>query len=582
MDTEFSTPSKGSNHRSGPCGDSDNNNGNNCASASSSVTADITVTSAVNVSDMPSFSSSDNDDLGSFGHSYGLDKYTNDSGYDTDEESITSQKSNKTTETSASTISLPQDLTHAFAATLPDSQKDAVAVEDSSSSSTDYHEQDALLPLQSSMIGRQSSDMGYFDDFVEEPVLILGVDISHLSPRMQFVVCASGVFGFNLMYGYLQELIAVQILSRQLGLFLAMFQFTGYTCFSYLLQTYVYKKHQTTTQRKRQSSDSKPLGTNVMVAVPFLAYLGLSLLRAVDLAMTNMAMQYINYPAKTLMKSSRVVFTMIFGVFIARKKYLLMDYFVVMCMVTGLAIFMHADATSSAVFQPIGVIMLTVSLLCDGAISNMSESIMTNYGVGQDEFIFRMYSIALVAITAAAAVKGDLQVGLKWLMEPGTYDEMQQGLSAEDATWSAPGKFLVMLLFSTMGFFGSSCSAAITKHFGALTMSITSTARKATTLFLSFLLFNNVCTTEHIAGVIVFITALLAKSFRRSKDSAGRPRQRSSYKDLELQIDTNPKVGGRSPARTASGSSIISRRSLSSPCSKNGTPGRRANAFKFS
>jgi len=70
-----------------------------------------------------------------------------------------------------------------------------------------------------------------------------------------------------------------------------------------------------------------------------------------------------------------------------------------------------------------------------------------------------------------------------------------------------------------MGFFGSSCSAAITKNFGALTMSITSTTRKAGTLFLSFVIFKNECTFEHIGGMIVFISALLAKSFRRKNKS---------------------------------------------------------------
>lgn len=66
-----------------------------------------------------------------------------------------------------------------------------------------------------------------------------------------------------------------------------------------------------------------------------------------------------------------------------------------------------------------------------------------------------------------------------------------------------------------MGFFGSSCSAAITKNFGALTMSITSTARKATTLFVSFLVFDNECTLEHVVGICIFISALTAKSLRR-------------------------------------------------------------------
>jgi solute carrier family 35 (adenosine 3'-phospho 5'-phosphosulfate transporter), member B3 len=226
-------------------------------------------------------------------------------------------------------------------------------------------------------------------------------------------------------------------------------------------------------------------------------------------------MQYINYPAKTLMKSSRVVFTMIFGVLIQRKVYKRADYLIVVMMVAGLATFMHADASSSAVFHHMGVIMLVVSLFCDGAISNVSETIMNQHGVGQDEFIFRLYSIALMAITAAAAVKGDFTAGMLWMFQPGTYQQFLDNAPMEERTWSVPGKIIIMVLFSSMGFFGSSCSAAITKNFGALTMSITSTARKATTLFLSFFLFHNVCTMEHVVGIAMFITALTAKSLRR-------------------------------------------------------------------
>ena len=197
---------------------------------------------------------------------------------------------------------------------------------------------------------KSTSDLEFFDDLVSDPVLVLGVDISHLSRRAQFLVCATGVFSFSLLYGYLQELISVQLCNRQLGLFLAMMQFIGYTLWSYLLRTYVYNKH--------SSASTKNTSSKLLLEVPFLMYLGLSLLRAVDLGMTNMAMQYVNYPAKTLMKSSRVVFTMMFGVLVARKRYRPLDYLVVFLMVAGLAIFMHADANSSAVFDYIGILML--------------------------------------------------------------------------------------------------------------------------------------------------------------------------------------------------------------------------------
>ncbi|KAL3905317.1 MAG: hypothetical protein SGILL_009726 [Bacillariaceae sp.] len=440
-----------------------------------------------------------------------------------------------------------------------------------------------------------SSDIEFYEDLISDPVLVLGVDITHLPRNSQFLICATGVFFFSLLYGYLQELLSVELCSRQLGLYLAMVQFIGYTFLAFLLNNYVYKKQ---TKRRNNMLTPKtgngskaaapahvPSGNSLSsfssstakIAVPFALYLGLSMLRAVDLAMTNLAMQFINYPAKTLMKSSRVVFTMIFGVLITHKRYKLMDYAIVLCMVFGLAVFMHADATSSAVFQPLGVIMLTISLLCDGAITNMSESIMTNYGVGQDEFIFRMYSIALVAIIGAAAVKGDLTAGLVWMLQPGTYEEQLQNVPLEERSWSAGGKMMAMIVFSSMGFFGSSCAAAITKQFGALAMSITSTARKATTLFLSFLLFNNECTVQHIVGIVIFIASLTVKSLRRKNKNRGDKRSSAAKMLTDLEL------GGGHLSRNTSFISVDSGDEMINVAeSRTGRAGRRKNALVVS
>jgi len=342
-------------------------------------------------------------------------------------------------------------------------------------------------------------------------LVVLGIDISDLSRKTQFITCATGVFGFSLVYGYLQELISVTLCNRQLGLFLAMIQFTGYTFLSSLMFTYV-------SPNKRTINSTTNLNNTHKKKVPIRYYLFLAFLRAIDAALTNMAMAYINYPAKTLMKSSRVVFTMIFGTLFGRKTYSVVDYSIGTLMVSGLVVFMHADANSSAIFEPIGITMLTVSLLCDGAVSNLSEQLMNQYDVGQDEFIYHLYSITTLGILAAATIRGDLTSGLAFFQIPGTLSEIENGLVDNGTfSWSVGGKVFAIVIFSTAGFFGSSCSAAITKEFGALTMSITSTARKATTLFLSFALFNHVCTLEHVVGTVLFITALVAKSLKTSR-----------------------------------------------------------------
>lgn len=151
-----------------------------------------------------------------------------------------------------------------------------------------------------------TGDLEFFEDMITEPVLVLGIDISHLPIASQFSVCAAGLFFFSLLYGYLQELLSVQLCSRQLGLFLAMTQFTGYTVLAYIMRNFVYKKQQSFKQRmfdqqalllgnsssdinQSMIDDQNEKRTKMFDAkhVPLALYLGLSLLRAIDLAMVR-------------------------------------------------------------------------------------------------------------------------------------------------------------------------------------------------------------------------------------------------------------------------------------------------------
>jgi adenosine 3'-phospho 5'-phosphosulfate transporter B3 len=205
----------------------------------------------------------------------------------------------------------------------------------------------------------------------------------------------------------------------------------------------------------------------------------------------------------------------------------------------------------------------------------MSENIMTQYGVGQDEFIFRMYSIALVAIVGAATVKGDLTAGLVWMLQPGTYEQQLNNVPVEERSWSAGGKIMTIILFSSMGFFGSSCAAAITKQFGALAMSITSTARKAMTLFLSFLLFDNECTYQHILGIVIFIASLTAKSLRRKNKNRGNKR---SARETQKMLNDLELGGGHLSRNTSFISTDSGDEGISLTESRTGRAGRRKNA----
>lgn len=126
------------------------------------------------------------------------------------------------------------------------------------------------------------------------------------------------------------------IFDKKLSLFLAFTQFLGYMVLS--LGVFLRQKIIDTKLSPRE------ILTIFFKRIPWLKFLQIAFLRTLDLSLTNTSMQYVSYPTKTLMKSSRVIFTMIFGSFIMGKRHKRSDYLIVITMVLGLGIFIVAES----------------------------------------------------------------------------------------------------------------------------------------------------------------------------------------------------------------------------------------------
>jgi drug/metabolite transporter (DMT)-like permease len=363
---------------------------------------------------------------------------------------------------------------------------------------------------------------------------LFGFDISHVQRDHQFLVCLICLFTFSLCYGYLQELLSVHVFSRKLTLFLSTVQFGGYTMFCSLIRNMSIPEDLVADMPDKVSTKRRE--------VPPSKYIVLALLRAVELGLTNLALAYLNYPLKTMLKSSRVITTMLTGCWLQKKTYRQVDFVTVAFMVLGIGIFLRADATSDTiVFHWFGVLLLGISNLCDGAIVNVSEGVMKDYNVCQDEFIFQVYSLATCAIAVVAAMVGELDEGVLWMSTPGTYQDFL--LDEAEPAWSAPGKWAVVLLFGLSGYMALYFSQTLVKHFGALTMSITNTSRRSTTMFLSVFLFDNVLTLTHLLGIFMFAVGLVGKVLLQF--SAG-PQTAPHFSWLRRPILMKRKISGLS------------------------------------
>ena len=321
-----------------------------------------------------------------------------------------------------------------------------------------------------------------------QPMRVLGVDLTAWSATGQYLFCAALMCAFLLMYGVLQEKIVVQVFRRRFGLFVTLLQFTGYSAFA-LLNRLLFQ------ERIRR--------------VPMRYYVCLGAAQAVMQGLTNLSMMYLNYPAKVLFKSSRMVCTILVGALFWGRKYSRTDYCVALLMIMGLGVFVTADAQSSPDYHPTGVALICVSLTMDAVALNFQEQIMRSFEGSHDEMVLYTYGWGAVFLAITTTFTGNLAKGLAFL---------QGGMSNDDvgAQPVLADVIFQMMLFTACGFIGVSLVTALTKRFGALISALTTTARKAMTLMLSFVIFPKPVATGHVVGSLLLIFAMLFRVINRA------------------------------------------------------------------
>ncbi|KAH9732195.1 UDP-galactose/UDP-glucose transporter 2 [Citrus sinensis] len=192
---------------------------------------------------------------------------------------------------------------------------------------------------------------------------------------------------------------------------------------------------------------------------PWKTYVKLSAVLMGSHGLTKGSLAFLNYPAQLMFKSTKVLPVMVMGAFIPglRRKYPAHEYVSALLLVVGLILFTLADAQTSPNFSMIGVIMISGALIMDSFLGNLQEAIFTmNPETTQMEMLF------------CSTV-----VGLPMLIPP-------------------------MLLTGELFKAWNSCSQV-------------TTARKAVTLLLSYLIFTKPLTEQHGTGLLLIAMGITLK-----------------------------------------------------------------------
>ena len=314
---------------------------------------------------------------------------------------------------------------------------------------------------------------------------MLSIEVGHLTSTQQYAACTVVLFFFTIVYGYLQELVVVHLFAKRHGLFVTLLQLASYTLLAGI---------------------SLAVSGDAERRIPRRYVVVLAVGQAAMQSLSNLSMRYINYPAKVLFKSSRVVPTMLFGVVFMRKRHAWREVAVVLMMVAGLVIFMLADvhaATRSrhpASFEMAGVCLICCSLVIDAAIINLQEQLFARYQPSEEELVYASYSGGSLLLLIISLVTGEFRAGFAFLAGGGgpwggrrvRGGGARGGDGASDGDRGGGGMahaLFIVFIFSATGFAGVSAVAALRAR-GA--SSPRSRRPRPTCVALSFLLFQAV------------------------------------------------------------------------------------------
>ncbi|XP_068634882.1 UDP-galactose/UDP-glucose transporter 2-like isoform X1 [Aristolochia californica] len=339
----------------------------------------------------------------------------------------------------------------------------------------------------------------------EQTRSLFGITLSGRPVWQQFLICSSGFF-----FGYLVNGICEEYVYNRLQ-FSYGWYFTFIQGFVYLVLIY-----------------TQGFTTKQMVN-PWKTYVKLSAVLMGSHGLTKGSLAFLNYPAQLMFKSTKVLPVMIMGAVITglRRKYPLREYLSAVLLVVGLILFTLADAQTSPNFSVVGVIMVSGALVMDSFLGNLQEAIFkvnteTTQVILTDlpkllfySLIFVLRLLIFIFYMQMEMLFCSTVVGLLFLIPP-------MLLTGELFTaWKSCSQHLYVygvLVFEAMAtFVGQVSVLSLIALFGAATTAMVTTARKAVTLLLSYLVFTKPLTEQHGTGLLLIAMGITLKLLPEDK-----------------------------------------------------------------
>lgn len=346
--------------------------------------------------------------------------------------------------------------------------------------------------------------------------------LDSLPPNQQIILLSFLMFLFFGMHNILQEAI-VNLLSESSGiingssmakngtLMLGYAEVIGVTFFSYLERV-----HLTTEGGLERKA-------------PLRAYPLLTACLFASSSLSNLSLSYINFPTKVVFRSCKLVPTMIIATIVNRRVFQSYEYLSALSICAGLVVFAMADYSLDPMqYQPIGLVLVGGSVVADAILPNAQEHLF-KAGSSRLEVTFYSNLFSFFAMTIMTLSNGCLPEFLRGLTMDGRLA-------------------MYFAVYTVLSYISISCYMTLVKRFGGVTAVVLTTARKAMTLALSFLLFPKGFSWLYVYGSMLVLGAVMIAGICKKLEYQREQQQQQLSKDDESWKNRNRNGEGR--ART--------------------------------
>lgn len=236
---------------------------------------------------------------------------------------------------------------------------------------------------------------------------------------------------------------------------------------------------------------------------PLKSYTFLTLCLMTSSALSNMSLNFINFPTKVIFRSCKLIPTMMIATIINKKIFSTIEYLCAFSISLGLIVFTVVDWTLAPAFHPIGILFVSISVCADAILPNMQERLFRK-GSSRLEVTCYTNLFTLIIMTITSFMSGDLGSLVQLVLS----DRNDGGMLT-----------IYISVYTLISYVAVSSFMIIVKKYGGVTAVLLGTARKAMTLILSFCFFPKVFSFYYVIGTILVLGGLLVGALVKQRKS---------------------------------------------------------------